>query len=119
MNRVAKILFPVNVPEAFDYEIPEGVKLSRGDFVYAPIGKQVKLGVVWGLAAASDKKLKPVAERKACRGLTPEIMKFVDFTARYNCASLGMVLRMVMRSYKALEPSPMVSRFTPTSDSAP
>ena len=119
MNRVAKILFPVNVPEAFDYEIPAGMTLARGDFVYAPIGKQVKLGVVWGVAAASDKKLKPVAERKACRGLTPEVMKFVEFTARYNCASLGMVLRMVLRSYKALEPSPMVSRFAPTDDVRP
>ncbi len=112
---IAKVLFPVSVPEPFDYEVPAGMKLSRGDFVYAPIGKQMKLGVVWGFKDKSKAKtLKQVAERKACRPLPNGMLDFVDWTAKYNCAPQGLVLRMVIRSYKALDPSPIVSMFSKT-----
>jgi primosomal protein N' (replication factor Y) len=111
---IAQILFPVSVPEPFDYLVPAGLELRRGDFVYAPIGKQVKLGVVWGFIDADPgRKLKEVVERKPCRPLSVEMLKFIDFTAKYNCAPQGLVLRMVLRSYKALDPSPMVNRFAP------
>ena len=111
----AQILFPVNVPGAFDYAVPEGMELSVGDFVYAPIGKQMKLGVVTGLGAAeAGRELKEIAERKATRPLSPELIKFIEWTATYNVASPGQVFRMVLRSYKALDPSPVVSHYLPT-----
>lgn len=107
-NAAAQILFPVALPAPFDYEIPPGLELKRGDFVYAPIGRQMKLGVVWGVSPPStDKKLKPVTERINVRGLSSEMLEFVEFTANYNCAWLGAVLRMVIRSHKALLPSKM------------
>ncbi|PHR91271.1 MAG: primosomal protein N' [Robiginitomaculum sp.] len=116
MKQIAKVLFPVGVPEPFDYVVPTGMQLACGDFVYAPIGKQMKLGVVWGLGQAdTDRKLKDISERKNCRALNPGMLKFVDWTAKYNCAPLGMVLRMVLRSYKALDPSPIVTMYTPRS----
>lgn len=111
----AQVLFPVNVPEPFDYRVPPVLRLKRGDYVYAPIGRQMKLGVVWGLSEAdSERKLKDIAEVKPTKPLSPEMLDFVDWTARYNCASLGMVLRMVLRSYKALEPSLTAPYFTPS-----
>ena len=114
---VARVLFPVSVPEPFDYLVPAGMPVRKGDFVYAPIGKQVKLGVVWEFGEADAKrKLKEIAERKPCRPLSSEMLKFVGFTAKYNCASLGMVLRMVIRSYKALDPSPLVDFYTPAGE---
>lgn len=117
---IARILFPVSVPEPFDYLVPAGMPVRVGDFVYAPIGKQVKLGVVWSFGEAdADRKLKEIAERKPCRPLSPEILKFIGFTAKYNCASLGMVLRMVIRSYKALDPSPMVDFYSPSGERPP
>ena len=113
IGTIAQVLFPVSVPEAFDYEIPEGMKLSKGDFVYAPLGKQIKLGVIWGFKESRPEgrrgNLKQIAERKSCRALNLEIIKFVNWTARYNCALQGQVLRMVLRSYKALDPSPVVT----------
>lgn len=118
MKQIAQILFPVSVPEPFDYEIPSGMKLKVGDFAFAPIGKQVKLGVIWAIRAATDedgtRKLKQVAERKHCRPLSAGMLKFIDWTAKYNCALQGQVLRMVMRSYKALDPSPVVTLFCKT-----
>ena len=111
----AQILFPVNVPRAFDYAIPHGMKVARGDFVFAPIGKQMKLGVVFDIAEDDgSRKLKQVAQVKATQPLSFEMLKFIEWTARYNCVSPGLVLRMVVRSYKALDPSPMVTQFSPS-----
>ena len=113
--QIAHILFPVNVPEAFDYAIPQGMAVSPGQFVYAPIGKQMKLGVVMGLGEASgERTLKDIAQVKAALPLPPAMLTFITWTARYNCVSPGLVLRMVVRSYKALEPSEVVSQFMPS-----
>lgn len=116
----AQILFPVNVPSAFDYAVPEGMEVARGDFVFAPIGKQMKLGVVWSLDAAEMGKdgkprtLKDIAQVKATRPLPAEMIDFVSWTARYGGAALGNVLRMVIRNYKALDPSPIVTLYRPS-----
>jgi primosomal protein N' (replication factor Y) len=113
----AQVLFPVNVPGAFDYAVPEDMALNVGDFVFAPIGKQMKLGVVIGLDDAEEgRDLKAIAERKMTRPLSEEMIKFILWTATYNVASPGQVLRMVMRSYKALDPSPIVSHYQPTGE---
>ena len=115
MNQTAQILFPVNVPAAFDYAVPEGLDIARGDFVFAPIGKQMKLGVVWSRNPADgERKLKSIVDRKATRALPPEMLDFVDWTARYNGASVGNVLRMVIRNYKALDPSAIVTLYRPS-----
>ena len=119
MNQTAQILFPVNVPTAFDYAVPDGLALQKGDFVYAPIGKQMKMGVVWSLNTASaenssGRTLKTIVDRKATRPLPPDMLDFVDWTAWYNGASLGNVLRMVIRNYKALDPSAIITLYRPS-----
>ena len=113
--QIAQILFPVNVPEAFDYAVPPGMNVRSGDFVYAPIGKQMKLGVVMGLGEdKGERALKDIAQVKATTPLPVAMLKFIQWTASYNCVSPGLVLRMVVRSYKALEPSEVVSQFLPS-----
>ena len=113
-SRNVQILFPVNVPEAFDYALPPGMYVEVGQFVIAPIGKQMKIGVVWGEAAASERALKEVIEIKRTRALPAKMIDFVNWTAKYNCVSAGLVLRMVLRSYKALEPSAEVTLYRPS-----
>lgn len=111
----AQILFPVNVPGAFDYAVPDGLRVDRGDIVFAPIGKQMKLGVVMSLGAAEEgRALKDIAEVKATRPLPIAMLEFIDWVARYNVASPGQVLRMVLRSWKALDPSPIATLYEPT-----
>jgi primosomal protein N' (replication factor Y) len=111
----AQILFPVNVPGAFDYAVPDGLRVDRGDIVFAPIGKQMKLGVVMSLGAAEEgRELKDIAEVKATRPLPIPMLEFIDWVARYNVASPGQVLRMVLRSWKALDPSPIATLYEPT-----
>ena len=107
----------MNVPTAFDYAVPEGLNIARGDFVFAPIGKQMKLGVVWSIGAAeAGRELKSIVDRKATRGLPPDMLDFVNWTAKYNDASAGNVLRMVIRNYKALDPSEVVTLYRPSGD---
>ncbi|MEM9600617.1 MAG: primosomal protein N' [Pseudomonadota bacterium] len=116
-SRTAQILFPVNVPGAFDYAVPDHIRLSRGEFVFAPIGKQMKLGVVTGLGEAEvGRELKEIAEIKATRALPHTMLDFIDWVARYNVASPGQVLRMVLRSWKALDPSPVATVYEPTGE---
>ena len=111
----AQVLFPVNVPGPFDYRLPTDITAKRGDFVFAPIGKQMKLGVVWNITEDDGARaLKDIAQVKLTRPLSSEMVKFIEWTAQYNCVSPGLVLRMVMRSYKALDPSPLVTQFSPS-----
>jgi len=113
----AQILFPVNVPGAFDYAVPDGLRVDRGDIVFAPIGKQMKIGVVMSLGAAEEgRELKEIAEVKPTRPLPEPMLDFIDWVARYNVASPGQVLRMVLRSWKALDPSPMATLYEPTGE---
>jgi len=115
-SRNVQILFPVNVPEAFDYAVPAHLSVKVGDFVIAPIGKQMKIGVVWGVATPSDRTLKEIVDIKHTRALPAKMIDFVNWAADYNVVSKGLVLRMVIRSYKALEPSAEVTLYRPRRD---
>ena len=113
-----QVLFPVNVPSAFDYACPPGVRVNAGDFVFAPIGQQMKIGVAVGFVPNDGtRKLKEIVSVKATPALSAEMLKFIEWTAKYNCVSPGQVLRMVMSSYKALDPSPLVTQFSPSENS--
>ena len=91
------------------------MRVNVGDFVFAPIGKQMKLGVVWSLdEPEKERELKELAQVKAAKPLSPAMIRFVNWVARYNCAPVGMVLRMVVRSYKALDPSAIVTQYQPS-----
>ena len=65
MSRIASVLIPMPLPEAFDYAEPEGMELGLGDQVAAPLGPRLLRGVVVGLREAhgGNRPLKPVEER--------------------------------------------------------
>ncbi|MBC6402818.1 MAG: primosomal protein N' [Hyphomonadaceae bacterium] len=113
--RIAKVLFPVNLRNAFDYAVPAGMNVAAGDFVYAPLGKHVRLGVVFTVGDDSEyTSLKELLQVKATTPLPKLMLDFIDWTARYNCAAKGMVLRMVMRSRQALDPGAEATFYMPT-----
>ena len=45
MPRIASVLRPMPLPEAFDYAEPEGLDLKVGDHVAVPLGPRVIRGV--------------------------------------------------------------------------
>src|SRR5216110_3013052 len=53
MSRIASVLLPMPLPEAFDYAEPEGMGLELGDQVAAPLGPRLLRGVVVGLREAA------------------------------------------------------------------
>ena len=74
--RIASVLLPLPLPEAFDYAEPEGMGLGLGDQVIVPLGPRTVAGVVVELREqhGQNRPLKPVLERRAERGLPPRTL---------------------------------------------
>ena len=106
---IARILFTIALPEPFDYEIPEGMPVVPGSYVLAPLGKNLRTGVVWDVidrAADDERELKAVERLYEVPPMTASMRKFIDWSAAYCVASPGAVLAMALRSRGGLEPSP-------------
>jgi primosomal protein N' (replication factor Y) len=108
MARIASVLLPMPLPEAFDYAEPEGMDLALGDIVAAPLGPRIVRGVVTGLreAAGGNRPLKPVAERLDEPPLPGRTLEFVEWAARYAVDAPGQPLAMALRGLRAPRPRP-------------
>ncbi|MDR3512686.1 MAG: primosomal protein N' [Caulobacteraceae bacterium] len=108
MARLARVLLPLPLPEAFDYAEPEGMALSVGDQVVVPLGPQRLIGVVVALADASghNRPLKPVLERRDEPPLPPGALAFVQWAGRYSVDAPGQPLAMALRGARAQKPRP-------------
>src|SRR5437868_7125189 len=105
-TRRVSVLLPLPLAGAYDYLVPPELDLEPGDFVVAPLGPNVFMGVVWGEASGGlpASRLKPVAERLAVMPLPEVGRRFVDWVAQYTMSPPGAVLRMAMSVTAALEP---------------
>ena len=108
MARIVSVLLPLPLPEAFDYEEPEGLDLSVGDRVLAPLGARLAAGVVTGLREGSggNRPLKAVAERLPGPPLSPTTVEFVQWAARYAADGPGLPLAIALRGARAPLPRP-------------
>ncbi|MFP4519345.1 MAG: alpha-L-fucosidase, partial [Oceanicaulis sp.] len=114
-RRRASVLFPMPLPEPFDYEIPDGLEVRPGDHVLAPLGKRVAPGVVWSVGEHDGARaLKPLDAVRGGPPLQRGVRDFIDWTARYLVEPPGVILRAVLRSPAALRPSPVETVFHPT-----
>ncbi|VAV88957.1 Helicase PriA essential for oriC/DnaA-independent DNA replication [hydrothermal vent metagenome] len=118
MNRLllAKILFPLPVPEPFDYLVPASLQVTAGSYVIAPLGTRKAVGVVWAITELPEppkgRKLKQVLEVFATRPMSQQQRDFIDFVGKYTCAGSGRVLRMCLPNLDALLASPTRSLIT-------
>lgn len=106
LSRQAQILLPLPGVESFDYLIPDGVELARGQFVEVPFRNRQLIGVVWGLAQGDvpKAKLKSISRCLDIQGLQENLRKFVDRVAEYTFSSSGSILKMVLSVPAALKP---------------
>ena len=114
---IARILFPLPLPEPFDYEVPSDLTVEAGSYVRAPLGKIVRIGVVWEMGSDSDgqgRELKSIESVYAVPPMTGQMRKFIDFAARYTVASPGAVLAMTLRARGGLNPSPTETLYSLT-----
>jgi len=106
MSRIASVLLPLPLPEAFDYAEPEGMGLAVGDIVAAPLGPRLVRGVVTALrdAAGGNRALRPVADRLSDPPLPPTTVAFVEWAARYAVDQPGQPLAIALRGARAPKP---------------
>ncbi len=109
---IARVALDVPLPEAFDYRVAADWQPAVGDWVVVPWGRTRRVGLVVGLACASDvpdERLRPLEL------LLPDMprmpahwLDFIEFGARYYHAGVGEL---------ALPSVPRLLRTAPTSRS--
>lgn len=106
--RIAQVLLPLPLPEAFDYAEPEGMALEEGDLVAVPLGPRLVAGAVVALkdAHGHNRPLKPVAGRYDEPPLPRATLEFIDWAARYAVDSPGQPLAITLRGARAPKPRP-------------
>ncbi len=89
--KVASVLIPLPVPEAFDYEVPAGLEVARGDQVAVPLGPRLVRGIVSEAreTTGSNRRLKAVAERLDEPALPGRTVDFVEWAARWTLSAPG------------------------------
>jgi primosomal protein N' (replication factor Y) len=109
MSRIASVLLPMPLPEAFDYAEPEGMGLQLGDQVAAPLGPRLLRGVVVGLreAAGGNRPLKPIEAVLEEPRLPVGTLEFVQWAARYAADWPGQPLAIALRGARAPKPRPV------------
>ena len=111
---VARILFVLPLPEPFDYAVPDGMDVSVGSYVTAPLGQTERLGVVWDLLgdeAAAGRELKPVLSVYDVPPMPTAMREFIGWAAKYTVSHPGHVLGMSLRARGGLLPSPTETVF--------
>ncbi len=108
MSRIASVLLPMPLPEAFDYAEPEGMELVVGDQVAAPLGPRLLRGVVVALreGAGGNRPLKALDSKLDSPPLPPGAIEFVQWAARYSVDAPGQPLAIAIRGARAPKAKP-------------
>jgi primosomal protein N' (replication factor Y) (superfamily II helicase) len=123
-SRIAEVLVPVAVDQAYSYRVPADLDLEEGDLVEVPLGTRETIGAVWEIRqGAPGSNLKSVAARYDLPPLNASLRAFIDWVARWTLSPAGMVLRMSVRAPFNAEPErprfglvrkgPLPARMTP------
>ena len=103
MSKIVGVMLTLPFDNVFDYKAPDEVKI--GDIVRVPFGKKHEVGIVFKIGATAlleEKKIKSVTEILPYT-LKPEFIKFIEWTAKYNMASVGLVLKMALCAKNAFD----------------
>jgi primosomal protein N' (replication factor Y) len=108
-----RVLLPLALDHPYDYAVPAGTAAAPGDFVMVPLGRRERIGCVWDGAGEEidSARLKNIGRVLPAHPLAEKLRRFVEWVARYNCAALGAVLKMVTSAPGALEPERPVTGY--------
>jgi len=109
---IVAVMVGVAVEGPYSYRVPENMVVERGSIVAVPLGPRLILGVVWGPPKdnIAHNRLRDVAHVYDVPPLSEELLKLVEWVARYTLAAPGQVLRGVLRSPEALDaPKPVIA----------
>ena len=101
---IVAVMVGVAVEGPYSYRVPENMVVERGSIVAVPLGPRLILGVVWGAPKdnIAHNRLREVAQVYDVPPLSEELLRLVEWVARYTLAAPGQVLRGVLRSPEAL-----------------
>ena len=93
----AQVLLPKIFNFSFTYETKKE-KLTPGDIVEVPFGKEKATGVVWPdkIFAPKEIKIKNIHKKIGKISLNKNFINFMKWFAMYNVTPLGLVLKMVI-----------------------
>jgi primosomal protein N' (replication factor Y) len=79
--RVARVLLPLPLGEAFDYVVPDGLEAMPGAHVSVPLGPRLAHGVVLEVADREgvNRPLKAIDSRMDAPPLPPGTLQFVEW----------------------------------------
>ena len=106
MNRARLVIFNAALGP-LDYRVPEGMEVTPGSVVVAPLGPRQIVGIVWDAerlpaTEVPDAKLRPLLAVMPVPPLKAELRRLLEWTADYYIAPLASVARMVLASGGAL-----------------
>ncbi|GAA0615961.1 primosomal protein N' [Brevundimonas kwangchunensis] len=106
--KVASVLIPLPVPEAFDYEVPEGLEVARGDQVAVPLGPRLMRGVVSEAreTTGSNRRLKAIDHVLDDPRLPERTVDFVEWAARWTLSAPGEMASAALKGLRAPRPKP-------------
>jgi primosomal protein N' (replication factor Y) len=106
--KVASVLIPLPVPEAFDYEAPEGLDVARGDQVAVPLGPRLIRGVVAEVreTTGSNRRLKAIDHVLDDPRLPERTVDFVEWAARWTLSAPGEMASAALKGLRAPRPRP-------------
>ncbi|WEJ58759.1 primosomal protein N' [Devosia sp. FJ2-5-3] len=111
-GEIVAVMVGVAVEGPYSYRVPRDMEVQRGSIVAVPLGPRLTLGVVWGVPSEQigHNRLRDISFCYEVPPLSEELLKLVEWVARYTLAAPGQVLRGVLRSPEALDaPRPVVA----------
>ncbi|MCS6762187.1 MAG: primosomal protein N' [Candidatus Devosia symbiotica] len=113
---IVAVMVGVAVEGPYSYRVPVGMTVGRGSIVSVPLGPCLVLGVVWGPPKdmVAHNRLRDIAMAYEVPLLSEELLKLVEWVARYTLAPPGQVLRAVLRSTEALDAPKPITAFRRT-----
>ncbi|WCR53376.1 MAG: Primosomal protein N' [Wolbachia endosymbiont of Ctenocephalides orientis wCori] len=96
MTKAIDILLPLPINQLFSYAIEENTEVLIGDYVIVPFGKKRLIGIVWKYSDKNDRKLKFIEQKIDLPSVSPKLMAFAEWVARYNVIPLGMLAKVIM-----------------------
>ena len=106
--KVASVLIPLPVPEAFDYAVPDDMVVARGDQVAVPLGPRLMRGIVSEVfeTTGSNRRLKAVEALLDDPALPPSTVDFVEWAGRWTLSAPGEMAATALKGLRAPRPRP-------------
>ena len=106
--RVASVLLPLPLSEAFDYAVPDGMALEPGEHVVVSLGPRRVRGLVTEVreTTGSNRRLRELEGKVDDPALPPSTLEFVDWAARWTLTPPGEMAFLATRGLRAPPPRP-------------